>query len=116
MALGTRDPKVAIQLFNDLRICSTMDRPLRIAARLLSEAFAEADSEFDRCIKRRGGLGLSWMTYPIQLVPAVYYYQGLARAGLNSPGAADSYRKYLDLRGKNTEDPLVADIRRRVAK
>jgi hypothetical protein len=29
-------------------------------------------------------------------------------------GAADSYRAYLDIRGKAGEDPLLADIRRRI--
>jgi hypothetical protein len=120
IALSTRDPKVAIQLFNDAKnlLDTWIGRYDLGRAYLAAEAFAEADSEFDRCIKRRGeALELFMDDMPTySLLPAVYYYQGLARAGLNSPGAADSYRKYLDLRGKNTEDPLVADIRRRVAK
>ncbi len=48
-------------------------------------------------------------------LPEVYYYQGRAREGLNSPGAAaDSYRSYLRIRGKAGEDPLLSEVRRRL--
>jgi hypothetical protein len=47
-------------------------------------------------------------------MPEVYYYQGLARAGLKSPGAADSYRTYLSIRGKAGEDPLLPEVRHRL--
>jgi hypothetical protein len=36
------------------------------------------------------------------------------REGLGSAGAAESYRSYLNIRGKAGEDPLLADIRKRV--
>ena len=94
IALSTRDPKVAIQLFNDAKnlLDTWIGRYDLGRAYLAAEAFAEADSEFDRCIKRRGeALELFMDDMPTySLLPAVYYYQGLARAGLNSPGAADS--------------------------
>ena len=77
-------------------------------------AFAEADSEFDTCIKRRGEVLELFMddmpTY--SYLPLVYYYQGRAREGLKSPGFADSYRTYLSIRGKAGEDPLLPEIRR----
>ena len=76
--------------------------------------FPEADSEFDRCITRRGeALELDdGPTYGY--LPEVYYYQGRVREGLNSPGAAaDSYRSYLSIRGKAVEDPLLPEVRRR---
>jgi len=79
-------------------------------------AFAEADSEFDQCIKRRGEILELFMddmpTY--SYLPPVYYYQGRDREGLKSPGFADSYRTYLSIRGKAGEDPLLADIRHRL--
>ena len=55
------------------------------APTLPQEAFAEADSEFDRCIKRRGeALELFMDDMPTySLLPAVYYYQGQVREGLN---------------------------------
>jgi tetratricopeptide (TPR) repeat protein/predicted Ser/Thr protein kinase len=76
--------------------------------------FVEADSEFDRCIKRRGeAMELFQDNVPTYAVfPAVYYYQGRAREGLKSPGSVESYRNYLAIRGPSTEDPLVAEVRK----
>ena len=79
-------------------------------------AFAEADSEFDECIKRRGEILELFMddmpTY--SYLPPVYYYQGRDREGLKSPGFADSYRTYLSIREKAGEDPLLPEIRHRL--
>ena len=77
--------------------------------------FAEADSEFDWCIKRRGeALELNdGPTYGY--FPPVYYYQGRVREGLKSPGSAESFRTYLNIRGKAGEDPLLPEIRRRAS-
>jgi eukaryotic-like serine/threonine-protein kinase len=76
--------------------------------------FAEADSEFDRCIKRRGEtlelLMDNVVTYGY--FPYVYYYQGRVRQGLKTPAFADSYRTYLSIRGQSTEDPLVPEVRK----
>ncbi len=47
--------------------------------------------------------------------PIVYYYEGRVREGLKSPGFRDFYRSYLDIRGKSTEDPLIADVQRQLA-
>ncbi len=84
-------------------------------AYLQAGAFVEADSEFDRCIKRRGeALELfedDVLTYGY--FPPVYYYQGRVREGLKSPEFASSYRTYLDIRGKAGEDPLLAEARQR---
>ena len=78
-------------------------------------AFTDADSEFDRCIKRRGEAMELFMddvpTY--SYFPAIYYYQGRVREGLKTAGYADSYRTYLDIRGKAGEDPLLNEVRRR---
>jgi tetratricopeptide (TPR) repeat protein/predicted Ser/Thr protein kinase len=82
-------------------------------AYLEAGAFAEADGEFDRCIKRRGEVlelfSDDMPTY--SYLPPVYYFQGRARDGLKSSGAADSYKVYLDIRGKAGEDPLLPEIR-----
>ncbi|MFI5112171.1 MAG: protein kinase [Terriglobales bacterium] len=78
--------------------------------------FVEADSEFDRCIKRRGEALELFMdnvaTYAY--FSPVYYYQGRVREGLKSPGFAESYRTYLSIRGQTGEDPLVPEVRRRL--
>jgi tetratricopeptide (TPR) repeat protein len=74
--------------------------------------FAEADSEFDRCIKRRGEAIELFMDNVVTYgyFPYVYYYQGRVRQGLKTPAFADSYRTYLSIRGQSAEDPLVAEV------
>lgn len=83
-------------------------------AYLEAEAFPDADSEFDRCSKRRGEIielfGDNVPTY--SYFPYVLYYQGQVREGLKSPGAAEFYRNYLSIRGQSTEDPLVPKLRK----
>jgi tetratricopeptide (TPR) repeat protein/predicted Ser/Thr protein kinase len=78
--------------------------------------FVEADSEFDRCMKRRGeALEIFQDSTPtFAYFPPIYYYQGRVREGLKSPGFAEPYRMYLSIRGKAGEDPFLADIRRRL--
>jgi eukaryotic-like serine/threonine-protein kinase len=84
-------------------------------AYLKVDSFVEADSEFDLCLKRRGEtLDLFDYVPTYGYLPEVYYYQGRAREGLKSPGAADSYRTYLSIRGKAGEDPLLPEVRHRL--
>ena len=84
-------------------------------AYLEADSFVEADSEFDRCIKRRGdALDLFDHLTTYGYLPEVYYYQGRAREGLKSPGAADSYGTYISIRGKAGEDPLLREVRHRL--
>jgi serine/threonine protein kinase/tetratricopeptide (TPR) repeat protein len=83
---------------------------------LRANAFPQADSEFERCINRRGeALALFLDEEPtFGVFPMVYYYQGQVRAGLKSARVAESYRAYLDIRGKSTDDPLVVELRKAV--
>jgi tetratricopeptide (TPR) repeat protein/predicted Ser/Thr protein kinase len=117
-AFKEQNPKQAIQLFTQAKdLMDTWIGRFDLGrAYLEAGAFAEADSEFDRCIKRRGeALELFMDDMPTySYLPIVYYYQGRAREGLKSPGFADSYRTYLSICGKSTEDPLLPDIRRRL--
>jgi tetratricopeptide (TPR) repeat protein len=85
-------------------------------AYLQANAFGEADSEFDQCLRRRGeALSLFMDDVPSYgFFPPVYYYQGRVREGLKSPGFADSYRNYLSIRGQAAEDPLLPEIRHRL--
>jgi len=46
-------------------------------------------------------------------LPPVYYYQGRAREAQGDSSSADPYKKYLEIRGKSTEDRLVPDVRKR---
>jgi len=84
-------------------------------AYLEAGAFTQADSEFDRCIARRGeALALFLDEEPTYgYLPPVYYYQGRVREGLNTAGFAESYRVYLNIRGQSNEDPLLPEVRRR---
>ena len=86
-------------------------------AYLEAGAFTEASSEFDVCLKRRGEATSVFLddVPSYHVLPAVYYYQGRAREGLNSPGAAESYRTFLAIKEKGAGDPLVADAQRRLA-
>ncbi len=80
-------------------------------------AFTEASSEFDICLKRRGEATSVFLDDipSYHILPAVYYYQGRAREGLNSPGAAESYKSFLAIKEKGAGDPLVADAQRRLS-
>ena len=82
-------------------------------AYLAANAFTQADSEFDRCIKRRGEtLALFLDEEPTSgYLPTVYYYRGRVREGLKSEGFAESYRTYLAIRGESKEDTLAAELR-----
>ena len=79
-------------------------------------AFPEADSEFERCAKRRGeAIELFMDNVPTYAYfPPVSYYQGRVREGMKSEGFAEFYKTYLAIRGKSSEDPLVADVQRRI--
>jgi eukaryotic-like serine/threonine-protein kinase len=85
-------------------------------AYLQAGAFAEADSEFDQCIRRKGeALSLFVDEVPTYgYFPPVYYSIGRVREALQSSRFADSYRDYLAIRAKAGEDPLLAEIRGRV--
>lgn len=85
-------------------------------AYLAAGRFVEADSEFERCNRRRGE-ALELLMDNVPTVAAylpLYYYQGRVREGLKSPAFAESYRTYLSIRGKAGEDPLLADVHRRL--
>ena len=75
----------------------------------------EADSEFDRCLKRRGEAMALFLdeTPTFGYFPPVYYYLGRVRE-LNGAGFQESYRNYLNIRGKADEDPLLRDIQKRL--
>ena len=117
IALANRDARAAITDFNEANnlLDTWIGRFDLGRAYVDAGAFAEADSEFDRCIKRRGeALSLFLDQSPTYAYfPPVYYNVGRVREGLKSAGFAESYRTYLTIRGKAGEDPLVADARKR---
>ena len=77
----------------------------------------QADSEFDRCIARRGeALSLMDEGPTYGHFPFVYYYQGRVREQMGTARFADSYREYLRIRADSHDDPLLPDVRRRAAR
>ena len=116
-ALESNNPREAIKHLTDANaLLDTWIGHFDLGrAYLEAGAFTQADSEFDRCIKRRGeALALFLDEEPTyRFFPAVYYYQGRVREGLRSAKFAESYRAYLDIRGRSAEDVLLPDVRRR---
>jgi tetratricopeptide (TPR) repeat protein len=117
LALKRGDVPGAVKLLNDANnLLDTWIGHFELGrAYLQAGAFVEADSEFDRCIKRRGeALELFMDDVPTYgYFPPVYYYQGRVREGLKSPESANSYRNYLSIRDAAGEDPLLAEVRER---
>jgi tetratricopeptide (TPR) repeat protein len=118
LALRRGDTPKAIKAFTDANnLLDTWIGHFELGrADLQAGLFVEADSEFDRCIKRRGeALEIFMDNVPTYgYFPAVYYYEGRVREGLKSPGFAEPYRTYLSIRGQPGEDPLLPEIHRRL--
>jgi predicted Ser/Thr protein kinase len=118
LALKRKDTQQAIKALTDANtLLNTWLGHFELGrAYLEANAFAEADSEFDQCLRRRGeALSLFMDNLPTYgYLPPVYYYQGRLREGLKSAGFADSYRTYLSIRGQAGEDPLLPEIRHRL--
>jgi eukaryotic-like serine/threonine-protein kinase len=117
IALHEKNASAAIQLFTDANaVRDTWIGHLALGqAYLAAGMFVEADSEFDICNTRRGEAVEFLDDGPtFGYFPALLYYQGRVREGLKSPGAADSYRQYLAVRGGGGQDPLLADVRERL--
>jgi tetratricopeptide (TPR) repeat protein len=78
-------------------------------------SFAEADTELEACLKRRGEATAVFLdevpTY--RLFPPLSYDLGRAREGLKSPSAPDAFRSYLRFL-KGDGDPRAADAKKRV--
>jgi eukaryotic-like serine/threonine-protein kinase len=117
IALKSGDARQAIKILTDANsVLETWLGHFALGRAYLEEgALPQADSEFDRCIQRRGeALSLLVDEEPtFGYFPVVYYYQGRVREGLKSAKFADSYREYLRIRDKSTEDPLLPEVRKR---
>ncbi len=121
MHLAARDARSAIaSLQRSLKLADAWQtRYLLGRAYLDAGAFAEADSEFDTCLHRRGEAAAvhlddvpTW-----RMISPVYYYQGVTRAALrNGNGASEAFRAFLAFKaGGDEESSLVADARKRLA-
>ena len=102
IALKNGDPRQAIEVLTEANTLldtwlGHFDLGRAYFGRQRCAQFTQADSEFDRCLKRRGeALQLILGDEPTYAyLPPVYYYQGRVREGLKSEGSAESYREYL---------------------
>jgi tetratricopeptide (TPR) repeat protein len=117
IALKNGDPRAAIKILTEANdVLNTWLGHFELGrAYLEAGALTQADSEFDRCIERRGEtLSLLVDEEPTYgYLPIVYYYQGRVREGLQNARFADSYREYLAIRGASSDDPLLPEVRKR---
>lgn len=117
MARG--DPAGALNLFREAQaIVNTWLGHFALGrAYLEAEAYTEAYSEFETCLKRSGETTSIFLNDlpSFHYFPSVYYYVGRAQEGLGSDAAADSYQKFLKIKEKADEgDALVEDARKRL--
>ena len=119
IALERKDARTAVKLLTEATalLDTWIGRFDLGRAYLAAGAYPQADSEFDRCLKRQGeALSLFLDEEPTSgFLPPVHYYQGRVREAMGTGAFAESYQRYLAIRGNATGDPLVADIRRRAA-
>ena len=118
LTLRAGDAQAAIQSFSTANsLLDTWIGRFELGkAYLETKQFIQADSEFAECLKRRGeAMSLFLDEYPTYgLFPQLYYYLGLQREGTNNPASSEFYKKYLGIREKAGEDPLIADARKRI--
>jgi Flp pilus assembly protein TadD/predicted Ser/Thr protein kinase len=118
VALNREKAQEALNLFLASRkIADTwMGRFDSARAYIEAGGFAQAYSEIEICLKRRGEVTALFLdespTY--HLFPPVYYYLGRAQEGLKSPAAKQSYQTFLSMQPE-ANSVLLADARRRMA-
>ena len=84
---------------------------------LEADAYIQAHSEFEICMKRRGeAMSVFLNDVPsFRYLDSLYYYLGRSQEGLNSPAAKDSYQKFLDIKAKaDSSHPFVDDAKSRL--
>ena len=120
MQLVSRDARAAVATFQrSLKLADAWQtRYLLGRAYLEAGAFAEADSEFDACLRRSGeATSVHLDDVPTwRMIAPVYYYQGVTRANLrNGTGAAVAFRTFLAFKDADEQSALVADAKKRLA-
>ena len=119
MSLKRDDTKKAIAFFLEAqKLSDTWIGRLDLGrAYLEAGAFPEADSELEKCLKRRGEASALYLddVPTFRALPPVTYYLARAQEGLKSPAAAESYKAFLAMKEKGDEAGLVKDAQKRVA-
>jgi serine/threonine protein kinase/tetratricopeptide (TPR) repeat protein len=113
-------PAEAIKVFNEARqmVDTWIGHYLLGRTYLDAGAFAEADSEFDICWKRRGeGTDLYFDYAPTtRYLPIAQYNRARSLDGLSSPAAQDAFKSFLAMRSGSEADAQVLDARKRVGR
>jgi len=106
----------AVKEFTDAqKIVDTWRGRLALAeSYLAAKAFAEAHSELESCLRRRGeAASLFFNDIPsYRYFPRTYYDLARAQEGLKSPEAKATYETFLKIKEKCDGDPLVKEARR----
>ncbi|MCK4785854.1 MAG: tetratricopeptide repeat protein, partial [Desulfobacteraceae bacterium] len=118
MRMARGDAAGAINLFREAQaIVDTWLGHFALGrAYLKAEAYTEAYTEFEKCLKRSGETTSVFLNDrpSYHYLPQVYYYIGRAQEGLGSDAAADSYQTFLKIKEKaDAGAKLVEDARRR---
>ncbi len=80
-----------------------------------SNALPQADSEFDRCMRRQGEASDAFLDEmpTFHYYPAMIYQYGLLRVAQgNKDGASQMFKSFLSMRNKASNDPMVEDAKK----
>ena len=118
-ALKAHEPKKALQLLGEAKnLVDSWILHFDLGRAYLDNGlFVEADSEFERCLARRGEAMELFAddTPTYHYVAPVYYYLGRAEQGLGSSGAANSYGKFLSIQNKGDGSAIFQDAKKRLS-
>jgi tetratricopeptide (TPR) repeat protein len=117
-ALAGNDPTRAVVAFQQAQgiLDTWLGRAALGRALVATGAFPEAHAELENALSRRGEACSVFLddVPSYHSFPQVHYWLGRALEGLGSPGAAEAYRTFIDIKATNDDDPLVADAKRRI--
>ena len=119
LSLEKEDATGALKFFDEAQsqVDTWLGRFAKGLAYLEADAYIQAYSEFEMCVKRRGeAMSIFLNDVPsFRYQDSLYYYLGRAQEGLNSPAAKDSYQKFLDIKtNADPGHPLVEDAKNRL--
>ncbi|UCF37321.1 MAG: protein kinase [Acidobacteriota bacterium] len=118
--LSEEKTRPALQAFEEAqnRLDTWLGRLRLGVAYLEIGAYAEAYSEFEQCLKRRGEATSVYLddVPTFWYFPQVYYFMGCAQQELRSPAAEESFVEFLQLRMDSPQDPMVQDARLRLSR
>jgi serine/threonine protein kinase/tetratricopeptide (TPR) repeat protein len=113
MSLERGDPVNATTLFEEAQALNDtwLGRFALGLCYLELESYAEAYTEFDTCLNRRGeAMAVFLNDWPsFRYLDTLHYYLGRAQEGIGSPAAKESYRKFLDIKANTDSDSVLTN-------